>query len=65
MTPTIYIIGYDDKNKGEYCIIEIHAATDSIIARGFKTILAAKTEAKQRGLKITPNPYLKHHRAKR
>ena len=54
-----YYIGYDDKEKGKYCIIKVDVATDSIVARGFKTISAAKEEAKKLGLHISPNPYLK------
>ena len=54
-----YYIGYDDKEKGKYCIIKVNVATDSIVARGFKTISAAKKEAKKLGLRISPNPYLR------
>lgn len=54
-----YYIGYDDKEKGKYCIVKVDVATDSIVARGFKTISAAKEEAKKLGLRISPNPYLK------
>ena len=54
-----YYIGYDDKEKGKYCIVKVDVATDSIIARGFKTISAAKKEAKKLGLHISSNPYLR------
>jgi hypothetical protein len=54
-----YYIGYDDKEKGKYCIVKVDVATDSIVARGFKTISAAKKEAKKLGLRISSNPYLK------
>lgn len=54
-----YYIGYDDKEKDKYCIVKVDVATDSIVARGFKTIKAAREEAKKLGLRISPNPYLK------
>ena len=54
-----YYIGYDDKEKSKYCIVKVDVATDSIVARGFKTINAAKKEAKKLGLRISPNPYLR------
>ena len=54
-----YYIGYDDKEKDKYCIIKVDVATDSIVARGFKTIRAAREEAKKLDLRISPNPYLK------
>lgn len=54
-----YYIGYDDKEKGKYCIVKVDVATDSIVARGFKTISAAKKEAKKLGLRISLNPCLR------
>lgn len=60
-----HYIGYDDKNKGKYCIVKVDVATDSIVARGFETITAAKEEAKKLGLRISPNPYLKARKSVR
>jgi hypothetical protein len=58
-----HYIGYDDQARGKYCIFKIHAATDTIIARGFDNISAAKEEAKRRGIKLNTNPYLRKRRA--
>lgn len=65
ITTIHHYIGYDDKEKGKYCIIKVNGATDTIVARGFKSISSAKQEAKTRGIKLYTNPYLKQRRSRK
>ena len=63
-TSSHYYIGFDDQEKGKYCILHVEGATDKILVRGLDSIKAARDEAKRLNIKLSANPYLNRNSRK-